>query len=748
MRLTDLPNEILEVIFSSLGPDVAARANLMQTCTRLCQIAKRKSVWDSARATIQGIALRGNTHVEWRAHGGGIASKDEFVGGMHRYLFESRFAKELGLLDYIDPKNYASVALIAAASGVPDVTRAYCEKLERASPKVLEQLARLAVGSRSPETLAAVQGPWGVDPAFIASVNSWHGVLFRLAARSGSAPMIVALERLGLNMRMSPVTVRMVMEEAAIHGHATVLDFMASDAKLAIQPAEVFEWVVTPALCHTQPVESGLAWAREFLDAAKAPLRIPTSAFRNSDLHPVVWGARHGTLEFLAELVNGKWLGGTREETLAALRSNTNGALREAIMTRKSAVLRLLRGCGLTSEDARAHHNYALWTLFGFPTSSTVAVLQEMRQQWGLGPADLEGLRPYISIDIFFANAPLLQELRKHWDGVRILGIGRGAAVVQQTSQENGVAWRARACLLCPACLAKKWPECVRARTPALGMHSLDVTDHAFVLAHVVSMVQPAAVVELRRHWGFGPEDVRRDYWKVLRIVVGGGFAGMLETLRREFGLDAADARGVPGMIAEAIERGHTRIVRELRLGFGLGADDARAQANRGIRGAWKAEAVHGNLDGSGVQMLRELALYGLTGDDARANQNELLGKAIAHAQQDMVVELARAPWGLGAADLLQVLPALGMMDALVSHSLPEQARGVGVVRALRVHYGQMGGLGPEAIMREVVPQFARLTRARTDIFVNKLPSRLVAELAELAELGLDAKAVAAALGL
>ena len=56
--LADLPEEILEAVISSLDSDVAARAKLMQSCKRLCRISKKRSVWDSTKKAVKGIALR------------------------------------------------------------------------------------------------------------------------------------------------------------------------------------------------------------------------------------------------------------------------------------------------------------------------------------------------------------------------------------------------------------------------------------------------------------------------------------------------------------------------------------------------------------------------------------------------------------------------------------------------------------------------------------------------------------------
>jgi len=717
-NLADLPEEILEAVISSLGSDVAARANLMQSCKRLCRISKKRSVWDSAKKAVKGIALRAQIFIGWRASGWGVSSQTDFSSGRHRLLFGSALAKEIGLFDYFGPDDYASLALLAAASGAFDTVRVYCGKLFRSrplearAPEFLEQLARLAVGSRSPETLAAAQGPWGVDVSLLKSINSPTGVLFRLAARSGSVAMILALEGLGLDMRATPPTFKLVMEEAAMHGHVAVLDFMVSLAELCIRPAQVFEWVVTPTIWHTSPVEASLVWARKFLVAANVHPRLPFSAFRDFELHPAARVLRYNSTGVLQELIAGNWLGRTQADVLEALRSNFNGALRESVISKNVKALRLLRSCGLTPDDARAQQNHALCSALWYPSAETTAILRELREQWGLGPADLHALRRYISIDVYQADAQLLQELREHWDGPRILGIGP-----RQQSGRDDVPLVSSACLLCPNCLTANWTQCLRPRTPILGMHSLDGTNHAYVLAYIVKLAKPAAVTELRRHWGFGPEHVRTRDSSVIATVVKAGRAAMLGTLRQEFGLSADDATG---MVAAASERGHLQVLRELRQGFGLGADGAA------IRSVWKGEAQHEGVQGTGVRVLRELALFGLSGGDARANDNELLGKAIAHAQADVVVALARAPWGLGAADFCQVIPALGQMQALISPCREDQARGVAVVRALRLLYG-MGGLGSADVMRVVVPHFASLLRSRPGLFARQLVDELVA---------------------
>jgi len=731
--LADLPFEILEVVVSSLGDDLASRANLMQTCKRLYDASTRRSVWKSAENAVMMLMLGAQHYAERRASGWGISSQDEFFW-RHKSFLESRITREAGLLDYFGREHYASLALVAATSAVPPMVRRFCGLLLRTSPlkaskpSFLDQLARLAVGSGCPETLEAVQGRWGVDVGLLRDINLPTGVLFRLAARAGSVPMILALEDLGFDMQASQVTL-VIIEEAAMHGHVAVLDYMAS--LLGLTPVEVLEWVVTPAVRHADhPIKSGLVWARKFLAAANVHPRLPLSAFRGFDLHPVVRVARRAPTDFLEELITGEWLGETREAVLEALRSNGNGVLRELVQSKNVAALRLLRACGLTAEDARAQYNFALWSVFWHPSRNTVEVLRELRD-WGLGPADLQSLRRYIPVSVFQGDARLLRELREHWDGVHVLGLGFLEGRTPPLDENYLWTFRSNACLLCDKCLMANWTDCVQPRVNLRGLYSLDGTNHAYVLAAVVDLVNADVLVELRRHWGFGPEHARANERRVIRVVVETGCAGKLETLRREFGLNAGDGAG---MVAAASERGHFEVLRELREGFGLGVGDARARDNLGIRSAWKGETHHASVAGCGVRVLRELALFGLSGEDARANDNELLGEAIAQAQHDVVVALARAPWGLGAEDFCQVIPALGRMWALKSPWPEEQARGVAVVRALRLLYG-MGGFCPEEIMRVVVPQLARLGAC----------AMLVVD--ELVELGLDAKAVASGLG-
>lgn len=738
-----LPDEILEMVISSLGEDLPARANLMLACKRIYQASKRRAVWDSGKKRVRMVALRASDHVVRWALKPESTSTEEIRSGKHRYLFESTLAREAGLFEFFGSRDYVSLALIAAASGVAGFVQTYCDKLLHSFPpghklgaQFLEPLVRVAVASGSPETLAAAHGPWGVDATLLGAINSSTGVLFRLAAQSGSVPMILALEERGLDMRGTPETVNLVLEQAALHGRASLLDFVAAlpGIDTLIGPrSHILEKVVTPVLCRdmywdSQAAATTLRWAR--LRLAGTSVRLPPSAFRPLSLHPVVRAARSHDSSLLAELISGNWLGGTQAEILEALRSHENGALRESVLIKNTTALGLLRAAGLTSDDARAQSNYALWSVFWYPARGSAAVLRLLRQQWGLGPKDLEGLRAHITTD-FFKDVDLLRELRKHWDGARILGIGPQAAAVQATPTLQDTS-----CHLCVSCLGEAWEECMT--RPRMPFGILDMTSHATVLEHAVTFMHPDTVSELRLGWGFLPEHVRANLHRVLWVVVDAGQASMLRALREQFGLDAGDVRPTL-VLAAAVKRGHHMVVKELREGFGLGVEDARAVLRQAVRGAWVGE--NGGVAGAGVKVLRELALFGLTGADARENNNELLITAIANAQQDLVVELSRAPWGLGAPDLREALMfnALGRMDALVSPSAADQARGVAVFRALRLLYG-LQDFAPQSITPLVI-HLTRLMRRRS---ATSLPRQLVDEFVEL---GLDRKEVSMKFG-
>ena len=147
---------------------------------------------------------------------------------------------------------------------------------------------------------------------------------------------------------------------------------------------------------------------------------------------------------------------------------------------------------------------------------------------------------------------------------------------------------------------------------------------------------------------------------EALRMAAKKGHVDVLKELREGFGLTADDA------LRWAASKGHVGVLKELREGFGLTADDARALDNDALRAA----AFSGY-----VEVLKELRLgFGLTADDARARQLSALMHAASNKDPAALFEL-RDGYGLTSKDVLDGLAAeerAGSGASVISEEIEE----------------------------------------------------------------------------
>ena len=136
---------------------------------------------------------------------------------------------------------------------------------------------------------------------------------------------------------------------------------------------------------------------------------------------------------------------------------------------------------------------------------------------------------------------------------------------------------------------------------------------------------------------------IRTDDNIVFRVAAKNGHTKVLVELRVGWGLSAADARANDNYaLRMAAQNGHTQVLAELRVGFKLNADDARAMDNCAVGVA--ALKDH-------TKVLVELRLgFQLNAADARAMDNYALRMAADNGHTEVLAEL-RVGWGLTVID-------------------------------------------------------------------------------------------------
>lgn len=445
---------------------------------------------------------------------------------------------------------HATLARVVSAGHVEVLRSLACEWRVTAEVCANDRcyLARLAAEWNQPDTLRVLIEHYGLAPTEC-------GGAVQAAARHGRVDFLRALRlELALDLELARLDRNAALRSAAALGRIAVLRELrawglgADDARALDNEAlrcaataghvGVLEELATGwGLLATDAVareNEALRFAARgghvrALRALRALWGLGASDARARSNEALRWAAQHGHLAVLRSL-RVEW-----QLTRADARSGENEALRSAARDGRVSVLRELReGWSLTADDARALSNEALLGAFA---GRRFEVQRELRHGWKLGAADARALGNAALQRAFrMSDAETMRTLRAEW------GLGREDALGSKL----------------------------------LRLAAMSVPRHASE-SHV-------ALRELASGWELTADDARAD--------------------------DNA-------ALADAVKLGNVEVLQALRVDFGLGAADARG-----------GDALHLAVTHARIGAMRELRLWGLTDQDAASREHRLLNRA------------------------------------------------------------------------------------------------------------------------